>query len=88
MDLIYLIFTVGLGSIRLLTYIVSCGRCNFYHEESIIPVYKYFYHMELMDIEHFRHLRTISQLSFESVPQILLQIRILLYTKADELDID
>lgn len=32
-----------------------------------------------MDIKGFRRLRTISQLSFESLPQTILQLRILIY---------
>ena len=44
--------------------------------------------LTIMDIRGYRRLRTIVQLFFETFPQILLQVRILLSDQANELHID
>ena len=78
MDLIYIINSVVITP---LVFILSCGRLNLeVVEEKIDKIYNFLFGMSDMDIKGFRRLRTISQLTFESFPQILLQIRILIYT--------
>lgn len=78
MDLIYIINSVVITPI---VFIFSFGRLNMeVIEEKIDKIYIVLFGMSDMDIKGFRRLRTISQLSFESFPQILLQIRILVYT--------
>jgi hypothetical protein len=49
-------------------------------EEFLDKIYEIMFGMSKMDIKGFRRLRTISQLSFESMPQILIQGRILYYS--------
>ena len=81
MDLIYIVNSVIITPIA---FIVTCGRMKMeIIEEKIDMIYNVLFGMSDMDIKGFRRLRTISQLSFESFPQILLQIRILLYTLDD-----
>jgi hypothetical protein len=43
--------------------------------------------MQKMDVLGFRRLRTSCQLTFESLPQIILQIRIYFYLKGNEADL-
>lgn len=89
MDLIYIISSVIITPLAFLT----CGLIEVDDvEEKIDRIYKIMFGMSDMDIKGFRRLRTISQLSFESLPQIILQIRILLYTTVgqseDDLGVD
>jgi hypothetical protein len=73
MDVFYIVASVGLNSITFLLNMLSCGLIKFIDVNSKMDnVYGYLFHMKSMDIEHFRHLRTISQLSYESAPQIIL----------------
>lgn len=81
MDVIYIVNSVIITPIA---FILTCGRMNMeIIEEKIDTIYNVLFGMSDMDIKGFRRLRTISQLSFESFPQIILQIRILLYTLDD-----
>jgi hypothetical protein len=53
-------------------------------EECVDKLYFYFFDMQKMDIVGFRRLRTSSQLTFESLPQIILQLYILNYLRNNE----
>ena len=44
--------------------------------------------MQKMDVIGFRRLRTSCQLTFESLPQIILQIRIFLYLNGNEEELE
>lgn len=80
MDIIYIVVSVVITPITFVIYVLTCGKLNLTHiEEKLDVMYEILFGMSDMDIKGFRRLRTISQLSFESLPQIILQIRILLY---------
>ena len=65
MDLIYIISSVIITPIALL----SCGVINVENvEDKIDQIYNLMFGMSDMDIKGFKRLRTISQLSFESLP--------------------
>ena len=49
--------------------------------ECIDAIYKRLFGMQKLDVAGFRRLRTSSQLTFESLPQLILQIRIFFYLK-------
>ena len=72
MDIIYIINSVGLVPIAVLIQLCSCGllKGNMAHllEEKLDSIYEIAFGMQQMDIKGFRRLRTISQLSFESMP--------------------
>ena len=72
MDIIYIINSVGLVPIAVLIQLLSCGmlKGNMAHmfEEKLDHIYEFIFGMSQMDIKGFRRLRTISQLSFESMP--------------------
>jgi len=53
--------------------ILTCGFIDMTNiEEKLDVLYEILFGMSDMDIKGFRRLRTISQLSFESLPQIIL----------------
>ena len=83
MDVVYIINSVGLVPIAVILQLLSCGliKGNLAHmfETKLDSIYEVAFGMSQMDIKGFRRLRTISQLSFESMPQILIQGRILYY---------
>lgn len=73
MDLIYIIVSVVITPITMLLKVLSCGYIDITNvEEKLDVLYEILFGMSDMDIKGFRRLRTISQLSFESLPQILL----------------
>jgi hypothetical protein len=76
MDVIYIINSVGLVPIAVIVQLLSCGllKGNMAHmfETKLDSIYEVAFGMSQMDIKGFRRLRTISQLSFESMPQILI----------------
>ena len=70
MDLIYIINSV---IITPLAFLFTYGKINMeVMEDKIDSIYNYLFGMSDMDIKGFRRLRTISQLTFESFPQIIL----------------
>jgi predicted nucleotidyltransferase len=80
MDIIYIIVSVVITPLAFLLKAISCGLIDMTNvEEKLDVLYEILFGMSDMDIKGFRRLRTISQLSFESLPQIILQCRILLY---------
>lgn len=80
MDVIYIIVSVVITPLTMIIKVLSCGYIDITNvEEKLDVLYEILFGMSDMDIKGFRRLRTISQLSFESLPQILLQVRILLY---------
>ena len=69
MDLIYIIVSVVITPITMIIYVLTCGKLNFTNiEEKLDVLYEILFGMTDMDIKGFRRLRTISQLSFESLP--------------------
>ena len=80
MDLIYLINSIVFEPLIKLLLLITCKKVNLsYLSDHINDIYVLLFDMTNMDIAGFRRLRTISQLSFESLPQILLQTRIYFY---------
>lgn len=70
MDVVYIVNSVGLVPIAFIIQILSFGRLKIAHvfEEKLDSIYEVVFGMSQMDIKGFRRLRTISQLSFESMP--------------------
>lgn len=61
MDIFYIIASVGFTSVILLFKLLTCGKLEFIDVSSKLDkVYGVLFQMKEMDIEHFRHLRTIS----------------------------
>ena len=80
MDIIYIVVSVVIMPIAFAIKLLSCGFIDFTKiEEKLDVLYEILFGMSDMDIKGFRRLRTISQLSFESLPQIILQVRILIF---------
>lgn len=80
MDIFYIFVSVVVTPIAFLLKHLTCGYLNVTNiEERLDGLYKILFGMSDMDIKGFRRLRTISQLSFESFPQVLLQMRILIF---------
>lgn len=80
MDIIYILVSVVITPTAMLLKLLTCGLVDLTNiEERLDVLYEILFGMTEMDIKGFRRLRTISQLSFESLPQIILQIRILIY---------
>ena len=80
MDIIYILVSVVITPSAMLIKLLSCGLIDVTNiEEKLDVLYEILFGMSDMDIKGFRRLRTISQLSFESLPQIILQCRILIY---------
>jgi len=85
MDLWFLVFTVLL---KLVLWLFS-WCCSDKTERAVTWVdslYEYVFEMQKLDVAGFRRMRTISQLTFESIVQILLQTRILLFLELNEGD--
>jgi len=93
MDIIFIIVSVVIVPLTMIVKFLSCGLIKIKHneiEEKFNIIYETLFGMTDIDIKGFRRLRTISQLSFESLPQIILQCRILFYAVAvgkNELDV-
>jgi hypothetical protein len=72
MDLVYIVNSVALVPLAVIVQMFSCGKIkgNLAHmfEEKLDSIYEIMFGMSKMDIKGFRRLRTISQLSFESMP--------------------
>ena len=69
MDLIYIMVSVIITPIAYLIKLLSCGFLDLTNvEEKLDVLYEVLFGMTEMDIKGFRRLRTISQLSFESLP--------------------
>jgi len=61
MDIFYIAVSVGFTAVLLIFKILTCGKIEFFDMSTEMDkVYGYLFHMKSMDIEHFRHLRTIS----------------------------
>jgi len=61
MDVFYIVASVGVTSIVLILKLLTCNKIPFFDVDAQMDkVYGYLFHMKSMDIEHFRHLRTIS----------------------------
>ena len=93
MDFIFIIVSVIIVPLAMLLKLLSFGYLPIDHnkiEEKFNVIYENLFGMTDIDIKGFRRLRTISQLSFESLPQIIIQLRILLFSAAvgkNELDV-
>ena len=73
MDIIYILVSVVVTPSAMLIKALSCGLIDVTNVEDKLDVlYEILFGMTDMDIKGFRRLRTISQLSFESLPQIIL----------------
>jgi hypothetical protein len=73
LDLLYLFNAVLLAPILFIVNILSCGRLeNFDIEERTDKVFEVIFQLTHLEIVGFRKLRTMSQFTFESIPQIML----------------
>ena len=73
MDLVFLLISSVLTPIFFLIHFFSCGKFNFTRMlDSTDVIYEKVFDMKRLDVNGFRRLRTISQLVFESFPQIIL----------------
>jgi hypothetical protein len=73
MDIIYIVVSVIITPAAMLLKLLTCGLIDLTNiEEKLDVLYEILFGMTDMDIKGFRRLRTISQLSFESLPQIIL----------------
>lgn len=80
LDLLYLINSLIVMPVVLILRVILCKKVEFNNLSSFIDnSYSVLFDMTKMEVEGFRRMRTITQLSFESVPQIALQTRILHY---------
>ena len=80
LDLLYLFNAVLLAPILFILNLLTCGRLkDFDIEEKTDKVFEVIFQLTHLEIVGFRKLRTMSQFTFESIPQIILQIRILVY---------
>lgn len=79
MDIFFLIFSGIATLIILVIRVLTCGKINNsnFTEGTIDKCFNIIFEMSKLDVAGFRRLRTISQLSFESFIQIILQLRIL-----------
>ena len=73
MDVVYIFTSVVLVPIAVMIQWLTCGMLSernmaHYFEEKLDSIYEVAFGMSQMDIKGFRRLRTISQLSFESMP--------------------
>lgn len=80
MDLMYVFHTILCRPIQLAIKCCTCGKLNVNTcGEWIENSYQYLFDMGPNEIDGFRRLRTISQLIFEGIPQIILLIRVYSY---------
>lgn len=69
MDLVYIIVSVVITPLTFMLKFLTCGKIDVTNvEEKLDVLYEILFGMTDMDIKGFRRLRTISQLSFESLP--------------------
>ena len=69
MDTIYIVVSVIITPTAMLIKVLTCGLIDMTNvEEKLDVLYEILFGMTDMDIKGFRRLRTISQLSFESLP--------------------
>lgn len=69
MDIMYLISSVIFEPIIILVKLLTCNKFDLsFLNERVNDIYVVLFDMTNMDIAGFRRLRTISQLSFESLP--------------------
>lgn len=69
MDLIYIVVSVIITPIAYVIKLLTCGLIDLTGiEDGLDVLYEILFGMSDMDIKGFRRLRTISQLSFESLP--------------------
>lgn len=69
MDIIYIIVSVILTPTAMLIKVFTCGLIDMTNiEQKLDVLYEILFGMTDMDIKGFRRLRTISQLTFESLP--------------------
>lgn len=86
LDLVFLINQALLVPILVLLRTLTCGLLNFTCLSNIIDSsYEVLFEMQKLEVAGFRRMRTISQLTFETFIQTLLQVRMLMYfnNKAD-----
>ena len=84
-DVVFLLLSAIVTPVLSLISVLTCQPWMITKlEECIDVIYVMLFGMQKMDVIGFRRLRTSCQLTFESLPQILLQIRIFLYLNGNE----
>lgn len=69
MDIIYILVSVIITPTAMLIKVLTCGLIDMTNiEQKLDVLYEILFGMTDMDIKGFRRLRTISQLTFESLP--------------------
>ena len=87
LDLFFLGMNALFTPIMLLLTILTCGRCNLNKINACQDkVYQFLFGMQEIDVLGFRRLRTSSQLTFESIPQVMFQTYIFLRLKNDPVE--
>lgn len=83
LDLIFIINQAFLYPIIQVLKFLTCGLLDLSClNRALEKSYEIFFEMKKLEVAGFRRMRTISQLTFESLIQATLQIRMLLYFKA------
>jgi len=80
-DVLYAVRAVTFDLLVMVTLFLSCGRINLASkgDSAVDKFCSGVLGLSIMDIEGYRRMRTMSQLIFESAPQLVLQARILLH---------
>ena len=84
LDVIFIINQAILFPIICLLKMLTCGLVDLSClNDALDKSYEYFFKMQKLEVAGFRRMRTISQLTFESLIQITLQVRMLHFFKTD-----
>jgi hypothetical protein len=82
-DTIFLLISIVLTPLMVLVSIMTCFRLKMKQIQFVTDrAFERLFGMQEMDVVGFRRLRTVSQLTYETLPQILLQGYI--YTKIQD----
>lgn len=86
-DIIYTINQLFVEPLALLINLLMCNAYrndgnNWIETEPYLDKLFMYFNMDTMDVKGYRRLRTISQLFFESMPQVILQIIFLKYAES------
>ena len=82
LDLIFVVNKAFIEPISSILQLLTCGHLSLrYISNMLDQTYGNIFGMQKMDVEGFRRMRTICQLTFESLIQLILQVRMLIYFK-------
>ena len=89
LDLFFSVIEISNSAYHLLILLFCCKRGfkNMEFEEWIDKFLQKLFYLNTMDTKGLRRMRTITQMIFESIPQIILQIRIMSYAEDEGLGV-